>query len=335
MSNAPILRSTVTATALAAALGLSGCQHDVPTALHDAVAAKSANAGGGGGGGDKDPTVDSVFPDSALQDTTLDVEVSGSNFDDGSQVSFERDGVAAEKVKVNASTFINSKKLLANVTVQADADTGLYDVAVTTSKGRKGVGIEMFEVLERFEATVEDSETAGILSDGRGIYLEVALDTYFTLDARSGTSAREVCFDYRGQLSPDQVGFSDQPEGQLLCDDAHLTTSTNNFQEDNVTPGVALVDMEVGSVQRARLGGFYVRDGYNWSFRFGRDCDFIDLPEERASITRVSSTEWTIEATTMTLCKTATKGSPKNNGPVAIGLQMPVRLIVRLVRFTL
>lgn len=328
MSSVQVLRMSVTATAVGAVLWIGGCQHEALVAPDQVVTAKSTNAGGGGG--DKDPTVDSVFPDSALQDTTLDVEVSGSNFDGGSQVSFEQGGVAAEKVRVNSTTFVNPKKVLANVTVQADADTGLYDVAVTTSTGRKGVGVEMFEVIERLEATIEDSDTAGILSDGGGVYLDVTLTEYLNLDA-TASSPRQLCFNFHDQLSAEAVGFSDELHSDVHCDDGYVTTGVSTFQEDNVTPGVPLDEMAVGSVQRARFGGVYVRDGYNWGFKYGRDCDLVDIPDERAVITRVSETEWTIEAMTMTLCKSAVQGRPTRNPLVASELHMPVKITVRLV----
>ncbi len=57
--------------------------------------------------------------------------------------------------------------MIANVTIDAEADTGAYDVAVTTSKGRKGVGIEMFTVADVFPTivTFRDTPTDNIRSD--------------------------------------------------------------------------------------------------------------------------------------------------------------------------
>jgi len=77
---------------------------------------------------------------------TLDITVNGSGYDQGSVVTLERQGVPAGKIQTNATTFVTSRKLIANITIAADADTGKYDVAVTTLSNRKGVGIELFTV---------------------------------------------------------------------------------------------------------------------------------------------------------------------------------------------
>ena len=93
-----------------------------------------------------DPKVSSVVPDSSVVDVTLDVTVNGSGFDQGSTVALERQGVPAAGITTNSTTYVSSRKLIANITIAATADTGKYDVAVTTTRGRKGVGIELFTV---------------------------------------------------------------------------------------------------------------------------------------------------------------------------------------------
>src|SRR5262245_30980931 len=93
------------------------------------------------------PTVTSVVPDSAKRGLNLDITVGGSGFDRGSVVGLERQGVPAAGITTNATTFITAGKLIANITIAANADTGKYDVAVTTTSGRKGVGIELLTVL--------------------------------------------------------------------------------------------------------------------------------------------------------------------------------------------
>jgi probable HAF family extracellular repeat protein len=92
------------------------------------------------------PSVSSVDPDSSQPGVTLDITVNGSGFDQGSTVRLERGGAPASGVTTNATTYVTSRKLIANITIAAAADTGKYDVAVTTSGGRKGVGIELFTV---------------------------------------------------------------------------------------------------------------------------------------------------------------------------------------------
>ena len=93
-----------------------------------------------------DPTVVSVEPDSSKRGIRLDITVRGSGFDLGSGVTLERQGVPAFGVTTDSTDFVNHKTLVATITIAADADTGRFDVAVLTSKGRKGIGIELFAV---------------------------------------------------------------------------------------------------------------------------------------------------------------------------------------------
>ncbi|HKG34552.1 MAG TPA: hypothetical protein VKB22_12490, partial [Gemmatimonadales bacterium] len=130
------LNLPVLAAVIALAAGTTSCREgEEPTA-------PQVEAATGG-----TTTVSSVVPDSSKRGVNLDITVSGTGFDRGSVVALERQGVAAGGVTTNSTTFISAAKLIANITIAADADTGKYDVAVTTSRGRKGVGIEMFAVL--------------------------------------------------------------------------------------------------------------------------------------------------------------------------------------------
>ncbi len=137
----------------AAALWSAACSSDAPTAVGgvDVLAAKGGSSGGGGGkpgggGPSGGPAVKSTNPSSAPQDTTLDVRVLGTGFDDGSAARFLLNGNAVPDVRTNSTRFVTSKELVANVTIAANAVTDLYDVEVTTLGGKRGVGIELFEV---------------------------------------------------------------------------------------------------------------------------------------------------------------------------------------------
>lgn len=93
--------------------------------------------------------VSATNPDSATQDTTLEVTVSGSGFDQGSVAEWAIAGVPSAKVHTNATMYVSSKRLIANITIAADADTGLYDVIVTASTGKKGIGSELFAIKQK------------------------------------------------------------------------------------------------------------------------------------------------------------------------------------------
>ena len=93
------------------------------------------------------PTVSAANPASARQGTIkLDVQISGSGFDEGSQATWQLNGVAYPKIAVNNTKFVSSTSVIANITVALDAAPVTYDIAVVTRTGKKGIGAEMFTV---------------------------------------------------------------------------------------------------------------------------------------------------------------------------------------------
>jgi hypothetical protein len=93
--------------------------------------------------------VTGATPSTAPTDTTLNVSISGSGFDRGSVVAFEISGVPDPRLTVNSTKYSSTTALIANVTIAVDAVTTTYDVSVTTSKGKKGIGTELFAVKTR------------------------------------------------------------------------------------------------------------------------------------------------------------------------------------------
>jgi hypothetical protein len=81
----------------------------------------------------------------------LTVRVLGSGFNASAKATWERGGVADTMITVHGTTFVSSSELRATISIAPNADTTLYDVAVTqdTDNGRKkGVGIELFQVAD-------------------------------------------------------------------------------------------------------------------------------------------------------------------------------------------
>jgi probable HAF family extracellular repeat protein len=121
---------------------LWSCTPEVPTSP-DAVgpqSAKSATA---------DPTVTSTNPTSGTLGTTLDVQVVGTGYDRGSRAVWALNGDTAlttTKIKTNSTRYVNSKELIANITIADNASLDRYDVVAVTSSGKKGIGIELFTV---------------------------------------------------------------------------------------------------------------------------------------------------------------------------------------------
>lgn len=142
-------------------LVLAACTAESPTSppLREPDFAK------GGGSG---PTVRSTDPDTGLRNTTLDVRVLGSGFDNGSRATWALAGdtaIATTKVKTNSTRFVSSGELVANITIAADAPLALFDVVVITLAGKKGIGIEKFAVKETGQTLYGMTFQSGLESD--------------------------------------------------------------------------------------------------------------------------------------------------------------------------
>jgi len=144
------------------------------------------------GGGDI--VVSSVDPPEAEQGVTLDVTVLGRNFPKGDVDSCTDPGqgctwaelgideVVDEKVKTNRSTWVSSRKLTANITIDAEAIPALYD-AIVSLRGRRGIGAEKFEVKVHpiqtiFEVSFDDAPDNALRSDGEGLYRDGEDEVY-------------------------------------------------------------------------------------------------------------------------------------------------------------
>jgi hypothetical protein len=108
------------------------------------------------------PTVTSTLPTEAPRDTTLDVQITGSGFDKGSNATFTLSGVVDTRVRVNSTRYVKTTQLIANVTIAADALPDLYDVAVVTTTGKKGIGTELFAVTLKGAVLVDGLGVLGV-----------------------------------------------------------------------------------------------------------------------------------------------------------------------------
>lgn len=145
MASSARSRTTRVAAFIAFAV-VSACVDPVDTEAPDPVLRAGKGAGGGGSTA-TGPTVTSTSPNSSVRNVTLDVRVLGSGFDQGTSAQWAIDGVPSSKVMTNSTRYVSSTEVVANITVAADADVTLYDVIVTTSSGKPGIGTEEFEVV--------------------------------------------------------------------------------------------------------------------------------------------------------------------------------------------
>ncbi len=105
-----------------------------------------------------DMTVNAAVPDSATQDTTLDVVINGSGFVAGTVATWALAGVAdPNQVRTNSTRYVNSRQLVANVTISATATLGKWDIAVAASGKKGGIGTESFAIKQAGKPIADDT----------------------------------------------------------------------------------------------------------------------------------------------------------------------------------
>jgi hypothetical protein len=158
------------ALVLASAVGVAlACSSPIDIPARVVPNPRSARAASGTA-----PTVTAALPNAAPQDTTLDVQITGSGFDAGSHASFELQGVVDSRVHVNSTRYLKSTAVVANVTIARDAIVSQYDVAVTTASGKKGIGTDAFTVQQHSALpawTIDATQSVNFAGDGRGDYV--------------------------------------------------------------------------------------------------------------------------------------------------------------------
>jgi hypothetical protein len=122
--------------------------------------------------------VSATAPDSAQQDTTLDVTISGSGFASDMVATWALAGVAdPTQVRTNSTRYVNAKTLVANITISAGATTGKWDVQIM-SKSKGGIGTELFTIKVRGKPQPDPTSTFYLSNSsadflrGDGLYLE-------------------------------------------------------------------------------------------------------------------------------------------------------------------
>jgi probable HAF family extracellular repeat protein len=139
-------------------LAFSACTGDAPSSALLAPRITLAAASG--------VTVKSTSPDTATVDSTLDVHVFGTGFDPGSRANWAIKGVVSPKVVTNSMRFVSPTELVANITIAPDAPIASYDVIVTASSGKGGIGTECFVVTPK---TTDLGTLGGAQSEAFGI----------------------------------------------------------------------------------------------------------------------------------------------------------------------
>lgn len=91
-------------------------------------------------------SVTAATPPFGDQGTTAEVHIFGSGFTSSAKATWLLHGVADDHVHTNSTTFVSSSELVASITIASDATLDFWDVQVSLSNGKNGVGSECFEV---------------------------------------------------------------------------------------------------------------------------------------------------------------------------------------------
>ena len=92
-----------------------------------------------------------IAPDSASLLTTLDVQISGSGFQDGMVAVWQLNGVSdPTQVKTNSMRYVSAKQLVANITISGTATVAQWDVSLYLG-GKTGVGSEVGILKQSFK----------------------------------------------------------------------------------------------------------------------------------------------------------------------------------------
>jgi hypothetical protein len=145
--------------------------------------------------------VTATDPAATVRDTMIDVTVFGSGFTTGAKATWSLAGDTS-LVHVKSTKVVASDRLIARVEVPATAPIGAYDVEVTLSNGKKGVGAEMFEVqlgdpTAMFSFPLDDA-ALGVRSDhlyvsgSSSVYAENVCGVHSKIFATTATSSGDA-----------------------------------------------------------------------------------------------------------------------------------------------
>ncbi len=245
-------------------LAFSACTDSAPPSapLSSGIGiAKSASSSG--------PTVRATDPDSATVDTTLNVRVLGGGFDAGSRANWAIKGVVSDKIVTNSTRFVSSTELVANITIARTAILGRYDVMVTTSSGKGGIGTELFVVTAK---ATDLGTLGGVASEALGVnnftqvvgwsnlasgaqraFLWTKQGGMRDLGTLGGNSSKAYAINDNGQV----VGSSLTASGELH---AFLWTATDQMR-DLGTLGVVRTEAFAISQNSAIVGASFINGG--------------------------------------------------------------------------
>ena len=206
---------------------------------------------------------------------------------------------------MNYPRVVGSNRIVARIQVPAAAPVDLYDIEVTLTNGKKGVGAEMFEVQlakpnDDFPVTitVEDAGLSGpyrIRSDGAGEYINGVSNVAAYIDnggnlhfsAETSSGGRALTYDFSNQVSG--APYSPNTTGML-----RFTILT---QGNLTSPVPRIIDMPIGSSHCRGLSASYRNATlHHRSLFHSYQENYEGTPSIFAHVTRTTATTWTIRS---------------------------------------
>jgi len=130
------------------------------------------------------PTITDVSPAEGRQGATMDVSISGADFQSGASVAFSGDGIT-----VNSTNVISSTRRQSNITIASDAPVSIRDVTVTNTDGGSYTKTGAFMVMYPVGLAIQDMLGNSLVSATVGDRLDLRIWLSSPSTAVSGASA--------------------------------------------------------------------------------------------------------------------------------------------------
>jgi len=298
-----------------------------------------------------DMTVSAATPDSATQDTTLDVTISGSGFVAGTSAAWSLSGVQDPlQVRTNGTRFVNSRQLVANITISGSASVAKWDIVLAAAGKKGGIGTEAFAIKAHGNVSTDTKanlvwdENVNVAPAGQPPVWQPALITG-DYRKRNGSpvadgSSGEFQYNFCGSDSFMQSSTTAYPQAALNFDPDHFydpvtmdTPCGGKRYYQFFFSGRSNVPLKFGPQHYAlHLGDLVVGQSLIEEVHFGiqqTNCDglrFDDTfpPANNARVTRLTDTtaasgatrRWRVESqgSHRAMCTLFTNKGPKSTG---------------------
>jgi hypothetical protein len=216
-------------SAFALILFAVACSDDSPNIANaDGIAVREARVASA------DMSVSGATPDSATQDTTLDVVINGSGFVAGTAANWALAGVQdPAQVRTNSTRYVNSRQLVANITISNSAAIAKWDIVVTATGKKGGIGSEAFTIKAKHNVDT-NSQVNYVVADQVDLALPGAPPDLHPAGIRGdgrlkdGSSANGADAEYQTNLCGAQGHIANMPDPNGVAGTGDLSFDPDN-----------------------------------------------------------------------------------------------------------